>query len=195
MLILINRMRSVAFLMPVAQYISQRSILCNSLSPACVKIPNQKYQTSSGPVRFLSFGTSFQSDSSTEPFHGSSRPVNPPPLYENHKILSQTSKLVLFLKSTLQAAADPMNANAVATTLDISSHLTLIRIHAEMSKSASGLRILSVKPKASTHMPDSTFAKLSSFPSNSFERRYFDFMSSHGFDPHHRPTVKVRSIL
>ena len=39
-------------------------------------------------------------------------------------------------------------------------------------------------------MPDSTYSSLSSFPPNSFGRHYHDFMSSHGFDPHHRPTVK-----
>jgi ubiquinone biosynthesis protein COQ4 len=39
-------------------------------------------------------------------------------------------------------------------------------------------------------MPKSTFSSLSSFPPTSFGRHYHDFMSSHGFDPHHRPTVK-----
>jgi len=146
------------------------------------------------PTPSPSLGCIFQhfSTDSSAPFYGSPRPLAPPPLYDTHKQLPYQYKLVLFLKSTLEAASDPTNADAVATTLDISSHLTLTHIHAEMTKTHEGLKILSVKPTASTHMPDSTFSSLSSLPLNSFGRRYFEFMSSHGFDPHHRPTVKVR---
>mmetsp|Transcript_9966 Transcript_9966/g.20330 ORF Transcript_9966/g.20330 Transcript_9966/m.20330 type:complete len:303 (+) Transcript_9966:96-1004(+) len=126
----------------------------------------------------------------SEPFYGSPRPPPPSPLYDTHTRLPHLSKLVLFLKSTLEAAEDPTNADAVATTLDISSTLTLSHIQSEMMKSVAGTRILTERPTAATHMPESTFSSLSSLPSNSFGRYYFEFMSSHGFDPHHRPTVK-----
>jgi len=130
--------------------------------------------------------------SSPPPFYGSPRPPPPPLLYPSHKPLPHFAKLGLFLKSSLEAASDPTNADAVGAILDISSPLTLTHLHKLMSSSKTGSRILKAQPDIATALSSSSplFTSLHYLPPSTFGKAYHTFMDHHHFASENRPAVK-----
>ncbi len=83
-------------------------------------------------------------------------------------------------RSTLNSAAKLSEFD------DLTNHYTLYKVRARMQRSPTGSRILSDQPR----IQNLDFTKFASLKPNTLGHQYYQFMSSHKFNPNDRPLVK-----
>jgi hypothetical protein len=156
--------------------------------------PKSMRQLSRNPCHF--------STTQEEPFYGRPRGEQGEPFYGRPResiagpSRSIQDRIAIALHAAVTALNDPTRADAVAALGDITSPVTLQRLHDQMKNDPTGRLILKDRPVVSkatipyekliAEAPDNPHDT----PGITFGQAYGAFLKSHGFDPDERDDVK-----